>query len=44
MARAGNDERMTEPTGPLHMRSGPDVLWTTVNVSEAAPGVHTPLG
>lgn len=44
MARAGNDERMTEPTGPLHMHSGPDVLWTTVNVSEAAPGVHTPLG
>jgi pyruvate,water dikinase len=44
MARADDDERVSEPAGPLHMRSGPDVLWTTVNVSEAAPGVHTPLG
>ena len=33
-----------DPPNLLHMRSGPDVLWTTVNVSEAAPGVHTPLG
>jgi phosphohistidine swiveling domain-containing protein len=35
---------VTEPPNLLHMRSGPDVLWTTVNVAEASPGVHTPLG
>jgi rifampicin phosphotransferase len=28
----------------LHMSSGPRIYWTTGNVAEAAPGVHTPLG
>jgi len=28
----------------VHSSSAPDTLWTTVNVSEALPGVATPLG
>jgi pyruvate, water dikinase len=28
----------------MHSSSAPDTLWTTVNVSEALPGVATPLG
>lgn len=28
----------------MHSSSAPDTLWTTVNVSEAVPGVATPLG
>jgi phosphohistidine swiveling domain-containing protein len=31
------------PPNPLHMQSGPDTVWTTVNFSEAIPGVQTPL-
>ena len=29
---------------PLHCTSTPDLLWTTVNTSEALPGVQSPLG
>ncbi|HEY1971613.1 MAG TPA: PEP-utilizing enzyme [Pseudonocardia sp.] len=29
--------------GPVHQRSGPDTLWTTVNAAEQIPGVLTPL-
>src|SRR5262245_57986842 len=29
---------------PIHMVSGPGVAWSRVNLSEAMPGVLTPLG
>ena len=31
-----------EPANPVHMTSG-SARWTTVNFSEALPGVQTPL-
>jgi len=34
----------TPDVDPLHMVSGPGVAWSRVNLSEAMPGVLTPLG
>lgn len=34
---------MTSGRDPLHMVAGPHTSWTTVNASEAMPGVVTPL-
>ena len=35
---------VAEPENPVHMRTSPDVRWTTVNFAEAIQGVQTPLG
>jgi len=35
---------MVEQPNLLHMVSSPDTFFSTGNVAEAAPGVHTPLG
>jgi phosphohistidine swiveling domain-containing protein len=35
---------ITERPNLLHMVSSPDTFFSTGNVAEAAPGVHTPLG
>ena len=34
---------MTESPNPVHMASGPETRWTTVNFGEAIQGVQTPL-
>jgi rifampicin phosphotransferase len=36
--------KTSEAPNLLHMVSAPDTLWTTGNLAEAAPGIHTPLG
>jgi phosphohistidine swiveling domain-containing protein len=33
-----------EPANPVHMSTGPDTRWTTVNFAEAIQGVQKPLG
>src|SRR5213596_2130887 len=35
---------MSEAPNPVHMTSGADTRWTTVNFAEAIQGVQTPLG
>lgn len=35
---------LTEPANLLHMVSDEGTFWSTGNLAEAAPGVHTPLG
>src|SRR5436305_170774 len=32
-----------EPANPVHMESGPETRWTTVNFAEAIQGVQKPL-
>jgi phosphohistidine swiveling domain-containing protein len=34
----------SEPANPVHMSSGPETRWTTVNFAEAIQGVQKPLG
>lgn len=34
---------MDEAANPVHMISGPDTRWSTVNLAEAVPGVQLPL-
>src|ERR1700704_1803483 len=33
-----------EPANPVHMDTGPETRWTTVNFAEAIQGVQKPLG